>query len=303
MPRILGAGVSASPGTSEAIINPPTSPRNGPARLGFGTSFLPGTLARSEALALLSAAYDSGIRHFDVAPLYGWGAAEELFGAFSAGKSDLKIVTKAGIAAPSKVARLIAKAPGLPSARAKFGQFNPGQVSRSLENSLSRLGVEGVDALLLHEAPAALVTDELVGELQRLKQSGKTLKLGLATSATDARAVQARFPDVFDLVQIPVAELGELGSTHSLIVLHSVLGRRLKALADHVSGDPELADELAQNLLRAALSQSRGGIVLFSSTRPEHVRHNAQLTAAEPELVARIEQALADAPHLQSATR
>lgn len=258
---------------------------------------------RNEALALLSAAYDSGIRHFDVAPLYGWGAAEELFGAFAANKRDVAIVTKAGIAAPSKIQRLIAKAPGLPAARAKFGQFNPGQVSRSLEGSLARLGVEQVDALLLHEAAAALVTDELVAELQMLKQSGKTQKLGLATSAADARAVQARFPDTFEIVQIPIAELNDLGPNGSLLVLHSVLGRRLKTFADHASRAPELADHLAQHLLRAALAQTHGGVVLFSSTRPAHIRHNAQLTAAEPELLARIEQVLADVPHLQSATR
>jgi len=303
VPRILGAGVSASPETSEAIINPSSSPRRAPATLGFGTSFLPGTLARSEALALLSAAYDSGIRHFDVAPLYGWGAAEELFGAFAAGKNDLTIVTKAGIAAPSKIERLIAKTPGLPAARAKFGQFNPGQVSRSLEGSLSRLRVERVEALLLHEATAALVTDKLVAELQTLKQSGKTQRLGLATSAAHTREVQARFPDVFEIVQVPIAELNDLGPNDSFLVLHSVLGRRLKTLADHASRDPELADDLAQHLLRAALAQTHGGVVLFSSTRPAHIRHNAQLTAAEPELLARIEQALADVPHLQSATR
>lgn len=74
-------------------------------------------MSRDQALALLMAAHDGGIPHFDTAPFYSWGAAEEVLGAFAAGKTDLTIVTKAGIAPPSKAARLIAKAPSVPAAR------------------------------------------------------------------------------------------------------------------------------------------------------------------------------------------
>jgi len=57
-----------------------------------------GALSRRESLALLSAAWDAGVRHFDVAPLYGHGEAERILGSFLAGRRDeATIVTKFGI--------------------------------------------------------------------------------------------------------------------------------------------------------------------------------------------------------------
>lgn len=260
-------------------------------------------MSNDEAFALLMAAYDSGIRHFDTAPLYSWGAAEEVLGAFAAGKTDLTIVTKAGIAPPSKAARLFAKAPGARSARPTFGQFKPGQVRRSLETSLKRLQVDQVGAFLLHEPAPADVTDALIAEIRQLKQSGKAAALGLATSAPHTADILQRFPDAFDIIQVPISGLATLGSHTGLPILHSVLGRRLRETASSIEADPGLARELgiapgdiaalAHNLLRAALAEAGGGIVLFSSTRPQGIRTNAQLTPADPALLARIHDLLA----------
>ena len=46
-------------------------------RLGYGCSSIMGALGRRQSLRLLEAAYDAGIRHFDVAPMYGYGEAED----------------------------------------------------------------------------------------------------------------------------------------------------------------------------------------------------------------------------------
>lgn len=261
-------------------------------------------MRRDEALALLTAAYDVGIRHFDTAPLYGWGAAEELLGAFATGRSDLCIVTKAGIAPPSKLSRLIAKAPGVAAARPVFGQFKPGQVSRSFERSLSRLKIEQVGALLLHEATPEDVNDELIAELARHRQSGKAAKLGLATSPAHTAAILRRYPDTFDIVQIPADGLQASGPPRRQTVLHSVLGKRMRAAAKIFAADPALSRDLgiapgdlgavAQCLLRVALAESGGGVVLFSSTRPETIHANAQLTPADPATCARVAEALAN---------
>src|ERR1017187_8275756 len=45
-------------------------------RLGFGCSSLMGAMGRKESVAMLEAAFDAGVRHFDVAPMYGFGQAE-----------------------------------------------------------------------------------------------------------------------------------------------------------------------------------------------------------------------------------
>ena len=49
-------------------------------RLGFGCSSLMGAMGRKESVAMLEAAFDAGVRHFDVAPMYGFGQAESCVG-------------------------------------------------------------------------------------------------------------------------------------------------------------------------------------------------------------------------------
>ena len=70
-------------------------------RLGYGCSSLMGALGQKESLALLEAAYDAGVRHFDVAPLYGFGQAEGCLGEFLArhrgrGDGDDQVRNSAG---------------------------------------------------------------------------------------------------------------------------------------------------------------------------------------------------------------
>ncbi|MDU2925792.1 aldo/keto reductase, partial [Bradyrhizobium sp.] len=72
-----------------------------PGKLGFGAAPL-GNMFRdipeNEALATVSAAWDSGIRYFDTAPFYGAGLAELRLGAALAGRprADYVISTKVG---------------------------------------------------------------------------------------------------------------------------------------------------------------------------------------------------------------
>ncbi len=67
-------------------------------RLGFGCSSLMGALGRKESLAMLEAAFDAGIRHFDVAPMYGFGQAESCLGQFlGRHRAEVTVTTKYGI--------------------------------------------------------------------------------------------------------------------------------------------------------------------------------------------------------------
>src|SRR6059058_1826376 len=75
--------------------------------LGLGCADLmrAGTAARRR---LLAAALDAGVRHYDVAPMYGLGLAEHEIGRFAHGRRDrLVIATKFGIE-PSRAARALA---------------------------------------------------------------------------------------------------------------------------------------------------------------------------------------------------
>lgn len=59
-------------------------------------------MTSSGRLRLLEIAFDQGIRHFDTAPLYGMGYAEELVGRFARGRrGQITITTKFGLLPPA----------------------------------------------------------------------------------------------------------------------------------------------------------------------------------------------------------
>src|ERR1700722_15245385 len=78
--------------------------------LGFGCATLFRASDPAQRARLLHAAYDAGIRHFDVAPMYGLGRAEPELGSFTrARRSEVTIATKFGIR-PTLAARVLAHA-------------------------------------------------------------------------------------------------------------------------------------------------------------------------------------------------
>jgi D-threo-aldose 1-dehydrogenase len=87
----------------------PGQPPLSPHALGFGCASLYGLPSRRDRRAVLETAYDLGIRHFDVAPMYGLGLAESELGHFIAARSDIIVATKFGIrpTATGRVAGLL----------------------------------------------------------------------------------------------------------------------------------------------------------------------------------------------------
>ena len=72
-------------------------------RLGYGCSSIMGGMGRTASLRTLEWAFDAGIRHFDVAPMYGYGEAEACLGEFIARHpNDVTITTKYGISPPTR---------------------------------------------------------------------------------------------------------------------------------------------------------------------------------------------------------
>ncbi|HYD88946.1 MAG TPA: aldo/keto reductase [Vitreimonas sp.] len=273
-------------------------------RLGFGTALVSGAYTGRETLALLETAYESGIRHFDTAPLYGWGRGEEALGEFAAGKGDgLTIFTKAGLVPPSCLQRAAGRLSGMaaPTHRAHFA---PRQIRRSVETSLRKLKRERLDGLLLHEPTPEDVREELVRLLEDMKRSGKIAAVGLAAAPKSTMALLTRYPGAFQIVQTPVASAGKLGALPPGIttIVHSVLGSRLEHGVTRAQTNPDgirqfeadtgvsPADRpgMARLLLRAALARNPDGVTLFSSSRVENVRRNAFLTPLDAETAAHV---------------
>ena len=126
--------------------------------LGFGSAPL-GNLYRAitdeQAHDVLEAAWNSGVRYFDTAPLYGLGLSERRIGEFLRTKKrdEYVISTKAGrvlqVCAPEERTG-IGKFFDTPNRREVYDYSYDG-IMRSLEQSFERTGLDRFDILFVHD--------------------------------------------------------------------------------------------------------------------------------------------------------
>ena len=126
--------------------------------LGFGTAPI-GNLYRAitdeDARATLEAAWAGGVRYFDTAPLYGLGLSETRLNPFLRGKprDEYVLSTKVGRlmqACAPEYRSGVGKWFDVPQRREQYEYAYDG-VMRSFEHSFSRLGVNRVDILYVHD--------------------------------------------------------------------------------------------------------------------------------------------------------
>jgi D-threo-aldose 1-dehydrogenase len=107
-----------------------------------------------QAEATLAAAWDAGIRYFDVSPWYGLGLAERRFGRFLARKPRGEFVLS------SKVGKLLrasrnneAKSyfPFTTSPNTPHFDYTADGIRRSIEDSLQRMGLDRLDIVFVHD--------------------------------------------------------------------------------------------------------------------------------------------------------
>jgi len=282
------------------------------ARLGYGTSNLAGRLGRKESIRLLDAAFDAGIRHFDTAPMYGYGAAEGVLGEFLRTKRDqVTVTTKFGIEPPRQspvmtVARNVAKAAVavMPSLRKSIaqraesmisaGNFNVPHATMSLRRSLTALKTDHIDCLLLHEPKAEQIAPELIEFLEAAIRRGEIGSYGVAATNLEMPRILASGKPFGTVAQFPEVvfedTMAVLHHDHSPVV-HSIFSQRLNAFADALRADKSLASRTSATLgfdssdsfrlgrlfLWGLLQRARNGVVLFASLNPESIRNNAAL--------------------------
>jgi len=132
--------------------------------------------------AILRRAFDLGITHFDLANNYGppYGSAEENFGRvmatdFKAYRDELFLSTKAGWD----------MWPG------PYGEFGSRKyLLASLDQSLSRLGVDYVDVFYSHRFDPDTPLEETMGALDTAVRSGRALYAGISSYSPE-RTVEA----------------------------------------------------------------------------------------------------------------
>lgn len=179
-------------------------------------------MAENDGVALLHAAIERGVDHFDTAEMYGFGANEQLLGAaFHDRRDKVFIATKWG-----PVADPVTKLPvGVDGSETN--------ARRAVENSLRYLRTDHIDLYYLHRKDPARPIEESVEAMARLVKEGKVRSIGLSeVSAETLRnahnvhpiaAVQSEyslFTRDYEADVIPACK--DLGAT---FVAYSPLGR------------------------------------------------------------------------------
>ncbi|MFI6819210.1 aldo/keto reductase [Nonomuraea sp. NPDC050328] len=126
--------------------------------LGFGGGPLGGLFAPLDddtAAQALAAAWESGIRYFDTAPHYGIGHSERRIGELLRGRprADFTLSTKVGrLLIPQDPRGRMDESFAVPATHRRVWDFSRDGVLRSVEDSLTRMGLDRIDVLYLHDA-------------------------------------------------------------------------------------------------------------------------------------------------------
>lgn len=118
-----------------------------------------------ELSALVHTAIDAGITYFDHADIYGGGECEAVFGRLLKAEPNLRsqihLQSKVGI-------------------RQGYYDFSKEHILQAVEGSMQRLGVDTLDALLLHRPDALVEPDEVAEAFTCLEDQGKVKVFGIS---------------------------------------------------------------------------------------------------------------------------
>ena len=151
--------------------------------LGFGAApigNLHSAISDEDAAATVQAAWDGGIRYFDTAPHYGLGLSERRLGAALAAhpRDEYVVSTKVGrqlVDNPAPTGSdLAAGGFDVPDVLHRVRDYSADGVRRSLESSLSRLGLDHVDIVLVHDPEDFMddAIDQAIPALVELREQG-----------------------------------------------------------------------------------------------------------------------------------
>ena len=108
----------------------------------------------AQAADTLAAAWEAGIRYFDVAPHYGLGLAERRYGQFlhRQPRDSFVLSTKVGrLLKAGREHRNQQEMPFSPSPNIEIYDYSRDGVMRSIEDSLQRTGLDSIDMVFVHD--------------------------------------------------------------------------------------------------------------------------------------------------------
>ena len=166
-----------------------------------------------DAYATIEAAWEAGVRYFDMAPWYGLGLAERRYGSFLHSKPRNEFIVSSKVGKLLKASKTYKKGtfPFSPSPNdVVFDYTGPG-VRRSIEDSLQRLGLDSLHIVFVHDISAdnkllptpwreqfEIARKGAFPELTRMREEGliKGWGLGVNTPEPILRLLQVADPDI-----------------------------------------------------------------------------------------------------------
>jgi D-threo-aldose 1-dehydrogenase len=294
----------------KSVLLPRSSKKT--SQLGFGCAFW-SSIEEREADRILSAAYDAGIRHFDVAPYYLNGAAEYYVGKLLAKYKDISVATKYGLLPASaqafhaRLMRILLK-PLYRSIRSgatwpfqaeisaisrRKAKFTVEEMQSSLNRSSGLLNRTYIDIFLLHEPDEADCDDQ--GFLNSIRESvveGRVGAIGIGTQSDRAHDIFKNRSCVWDVMQYDWnAFSGAPLIPRTFQILYWITGRDfakthqwffqnddlVRHWSDTVGLDLYRPDNLRTLLLKSALLANENGIVLVYSSNIDHIYENVMV--------------------------
>lgn len=278
--------------------------------LGFGTSNLLHHGTIQQATRALEYAFEEGLNYFDTAPIYGYGWSEKILGRFaSERRHELTITTKVGLT-PGKLIssmpfwmlttlRKVAKTVHtrqqghIPAGVMKVDEYQPDLTlaRQSLEKSLRNLRTDHVDILLLHEANIEYANrDDVLRMMEDFITSGKTIKVGLG-SAPDALVNLETLHKRYTVVQTalsltqPIAESSTVQLTNvygirnvvQALIVMAKQERIREPILTNFGLDIRVESDAMKLALSGAYYLNPGGMTIFSSTQPKHIKDSINI--------------------------
>lgn len=272
-------------------------------RLGLGIATLMREGSQRKRDYVFDAAYDCGIRHFDVAPLYGLGRAEPVLGRLLLRtEGDVTIASKFGLR-PSQLARTMGRlqrplrfalerSTTLKHLARSYKGSSIRQVApqvqdviRSLDLSHRELGVDGLDLLLMHDMEWDREWIELWNGLSTHTFESKTPGLGVSCASSED-------PDPLgvlterNVLQVPGSIFSKKATSKDpLKISFGLFARELSPAISFLDGDPQARSyieelvglpvrtpsEVASLLASISLAKDGRSILLIGTTKSSHV--------------------------------
>jgi D-threo-aldose 1-dehydrogenase len=260
-----------------------------------------------DAYATIEAAWNAGVRYYDMAPWYGLGLAERRYGNFlhNKNRSEFVLSSKVGkLLKASKTAKNREFFPFSPSPNDVVYDYTASGVRRSIEDSLQRLGIDSLDIAFVHDISSdnknlptpwqeqfEIARKGAFPELTRMREEGliKGWGIGVNTPEPIMRLLEVADPDVcllasqYSLIDHKNA-LDQLFPAARAKNVSFVIGSSLNA--GFISGSPRYNYGKESYLIPSAFLEKRTRLREVASDHGVDLRTAALQFSAAPDVAA-----------------